>query len=91
MVLALWVAPAGLAAEEPDTLPPDFLRVLPRGRIPAIDDPRFVPAEKARIPDDAWVLGAAIEGEARAYSLNLLNQHEVVNDRIGRQPIAAVW
>jgi hypothetical protein len=32
-----------------------------------------------------------IEGEAHAYSLNLLNHHEVVNDRFGDTPVAAVW
>ncbi len=38
-----------------------------------------------------WVLGVVLEGQARAYSLNLLNRHEVINDRIADQPIAAVW
>ena len=48
-------------------------------------------ADEAEIPDDAWVLGVAVGGEARAYSLNLLNHHEVVNDRIGEHAFAAVW
>lgn len=72
-------------------LPPDFRQLLPRGRIAAIDSPRFVTAKEARIPPDAWVLGIVVSGEARAYSLNLLNQHEVVNDRIGQRSFAAVW
>ena len=72
-------------------LPDGFVQILPRGRIPAIDSPRFVPAEEARIPPDAWVLGLVLSDEARAYSLNLLNQHEIVNDRVGGNPIAAVW
>ena len=45
----------------------------------------FVPFEDI---NDAYVV---IDGEARAYSLNLLNRHEVVNDRIGEQKFAAVW
>lgn len=72
-------------------LPEGVEQLLPRGGIPAIFDPKFVPASSARIPDDAWVLGVEIGGEARAYSLNLLNRHEVVNDTIAQQPVAAVW
>jgi hypothetical protein len=49
-----------------------------------------VPAAEADLPDDAWVLGVVLGGEARAYSLNLLNRHEVVNDRIGERSVAAV-
>lgn len=65
--------------------------LLPRGGIPAIFDPTFVSADEAEIPDDAWILGVAIGDEARAYSLNILNGHEVVNDMVGETPIAAVW
>ena len=79
---------ASTPAEEP---PPGVEQLLPRGRIPAIFAPRFVTAEEADIPDQAWVLGVVAEGEAKAYSLNLLNQHEVVNDRLGDRPVAAVW
>lgn len=80
-----------LAAGPESRLPDGFVQMLPRGRIAAIDTPVFVPAAKARIPGNAWVLGVAFGGEARAYSLNLLNQHEVVNDRIAGRPVAAVW
>jgi hypothetical protein len=70
---------------------PGFERVLPRGAIASIDDPTFVTADAADIDPDAWVLGAVIDGQARAYSLNLLNHHEVVNDEIAGQSVAAVW
>jgi len=79
-----------LPKPHPD-LPDAFRQVLPRGRIAAVDRPRFVPAAEAEISDDAWVLGVAEGGQAKAYSLNLLNHHEVVNDEIGGRPIAAVW
>ena len=65
--------------------------LMDRGGIPAVFDPVFVPATEAEIPDDAWVLGVFIDGVAKAYSLNLLNHHEVVNDQIGDHPFAAVW
>ena len=80
-----WVLAQGGSA--PDGV--DIL--LPRGGIPAVFDPKFVSASEADIPDDAWVLGVVIDGEAHAYSLNLLNHHEVVNDRFGELPVAAVW
>lgn len=89
VITMLLLAPAlGWAADEP---PPGVEQLLPRGGIPAIFEPQFVAAKDAKIPVDAWVLGVAIEGEARAYSLNLLNRHEVVNDRFGDLPVAAVW
>ena len=72
-------------------LPDDFRQIIPRGRIASIDDPQFVSAEHADINDDAWVFGVVIDGEARAYSLNLLNHHEIVNDEIAGVPVAAVW
>ena len=80
-----------LAATGKETLPQGVEQILRRGGIPAVFEPNFVVASKAEIPDDAWVLGVALDGEARAYSLNLLNSHEVVNDRIGEKNFAAVW
>ena len=68
-----------------------YVQILQRGAIEAIDEPEFVTADEAEIADDAWVLGLVIDGEARAYSLNLLNAHEIVNDRIGDTKFAAAW
>lgn len=79
---------AGETAEEP---PPGVEQLLPRGRIAAVFEPVFVPAAEAEIPKDAWILGVEIGGEARAYSLNLLNSHEVVNDQLAGTAFAAVW
>ena len=94
-VAALIAAAAGPAlADDPapaDPPPEGVEQLLPRGGIPAIFHPVFVSAREAGLPDDAWILGVALGGEARAYSLNLLNNHEVVNDRIGEHPFAAVW
>ncbi len=70
---------------------PDFRQLIPRGRIASVDAPKFVTAKEAKISGDAWVLGVEIDGQARAYSLNLLNRHEVVNDKIGGRTFAAVW
>ncbi len=76
---------------EEDTLPDDFEQIIPRGRIAAVNDPKYVSAAEAKIEDNSFVLGLVIDGQARAYSLNLLNAHEVVNDEIGDTKFAAVW
>lgn len=93
--LALGLAVSSvLAAEDeaPTDAPPEGVQqILPRGGIPAVFEPTFVTADEADIDDDAWVLGVVIDGHARAYSLNLLNHHEVVNDNVGDHPFAAVW
>ena len=95
VAVALAVLGAGLVpavgAAAKDELPPAFQQILPRGQIASVDSPRFVSAEKAKLPPKAWVLGVFIDGQARAYSLNLLNHHEIVNDRVGDKTFAAVW
>lgn len=78
-------------SEPAEATPPGVEQLLPRGAIPAVFEPVFVAASEADLPDDAWILGVSIGDEARAYSLNLLNSHEVVNDRIGEKNFAAVW
>lgn len=80
--------PSAAAAQDK---PEGFEQILQRGQIASVDAPVYVTAEEAEIPDDAWVLGAVIEGQALAFSVNLLNSHEVVNDKIGDTAFAAVW
>ena len=82
---------APLVAQPSEQLPEGVEQIIPRGAIPAVFDPLFVSADEAEIPADAWVLGVVVGGKARAYSLNLLNRHEIVNDREGEQAFAAVW
>lgn len=82
---------AACTAASREVPPQGVEQIIPRGQIAAVFEPEFVTAAEAEIDPEAWILGVVIEGEARAYSLNLLNQHEIVNDRIGQQPIAAVW
>ncbi len=60
--------------------------------IPSIDEPEFVRAADADFMDDEeLVLGIVGEGVAKAYSLWHLDRHEIVNDRLGKTPIAATW
>jgi len=89
--LASMLATATPGRCQEDTPPAGVEQVVPRGGIPAVFDPQFVTVDEADIPDDAWVLGVFMNGEARAYDLNLLNHHEIVNDVIGGTPVAPVW
>jgi hypothetical protein len=97
LLLATLFLPPVPLVEAQDPPPPPILDpyyagfVIPRARIKAVDSPRFVPASEANLPDDAWVFGVVVQGEARAYSLNLLNHHETVNDQVGETPFAVVW
>lgn len=84
-------AAAATLSSTAEEIPPGVEQILPRGQIAAVFAPQFVPAAEAELPDSAWVLGVEVEGVAKAYSLNLLNHHEVVNDRSGDTAYAAVW
>ena len=61
--------------------------------IPAIDAPRFVGFERA----DHWlhpkepVIAIEVDGDARAYPLQVLIWHEIVNDRVGGLPVAVTF
>ena len=65
--------------------------LLPFDGIPAITEPRFVPATVAKLDPEAPVIGVTFNGESHAYSLYLLNGHEIVNDVVGGKKIATTW
>ena len=65
--------------------------LLPFDAIPAITEPQFVSASAAKLDADAPVIGVTLNGESHAYSLYLLNGHEIVNDVVGGQEIATTW
>lgn len=69
----------------------EILTVLPKDAIPAIDNPKFISASQAKLNDDELVLGLLFEGQARAYSLAIMNWHEIVNDRINGKAIAVTY
>ena len=66
-------------------------QLLSRDAIRPIYDPEFVPADQAGYADDELVMGVAIDGEAKAYPVGLLNSREMVNDELGRTPILVTW
>ncbi len=65
----------------------------PKDGIPSIDDPAFVPPGGAAhwISPEEPVIALEINGEARAYPLQILTFHEIVNDRVGGVPVAVTF
>ena len=61
--------------------------------IPAIDNPRFVPSQEASRWLDAREPVIVFEhaGDARAYPLQILMFHEIVNDTVGGLPVAVTF
>ena len=75
------------------TLDLRIITVLGKDGIPAILSPQFVNASVAapQMESSERVLGVSINDDHRAYPLNLLSRHEVVNDTVGGVPIAVTW
>lgn len=63
----------------------------PRDGIPPIDEPRFVPVGGEDIDDREPVVAIEIGGQARAYPLQILTWHEIVNDEFGGRKIAVTF
>jgi len=63
--------------------------------IPSIDNPRYLTVEEAEekgeVLDNTILIGVVRKGEARAYPLNILNWHEIVNDEIQGDPILITY
>ena len=57
----------------------------------AIVDPVLLDASDAIVAAGTSVIGVFINGEARAYPLFILNNHQVVNDEVGGTPLSASW
>ena len=70
-----------------------IITVLGRHGIPAILDPQFLRSEdaSAQMKANERVIGLSIDGDHRAYPLNLLSRHEIVNDTVGGVPVAVTW
>ena len=68
-----------------------FNQILDLDAIRPVYDPVFVSAEEADLADDQLVLGVAIDGQAKAYPIAVLNGREMVNDELANIPILATW
>lgn len=92
--------PSLVAADQPVLVPPpplvdidDIRPLLAKDSIMAIDDPRFVDVSQAAafMEDDERLIGVIINGDAQAYPVPILSNHEIVNDVIGGEPVAIAW
>ncbi len=65
----------------------------PPDGIPSIDNPKFITASNATfLTDDYdWVIGISYRGDARAYPLQIMVWHEIVNDVVGGVPLAITY
>jgi Protein of unknown function (DUF3179) len=65
----------------------------PPDGIPSIDNPKFVSVEEADkfLQDGDQVVGLNINGDIRAYPLQILVWHEIVNDNVGGVPVAVTY
>jgi hypothetical protein len=64
----------------------------PKDGIPAIDAPQFVPVSTADFLDDREpVIALELAGEVRAYPIQILMWHEIVNDEIGGRPVTVTF
>ncbi|HEX2067773.1 MAG TPA: DUF3179 domain-containing (seleno)protein, partial [Nitrososphaeraceae archaeon] len=63
----------------------------PPDGIPSIDNPKFISVQEASkfLEDSELVLGLNINGDIRAYPLQILVWHEIVNDKVGGVPVCS--
>ena len=71
----------------------EFSILLERDAILPIEQPSFVAAQRSQsqCPDPEPALVLNLHGDARAYPLRILHWHEIVNDRVGGEPVAITW
>jgi Protein of unknown function (DUF3179) len=66
----------------------------PPDGIPSIDNPKFTSVQEADekfLEDSDLVVGLNINGDIKAYPLQILVWHEIVNDIVGKTPIAVTY
>jgi hypothetical protein len=66
-------------------------RMLGFDAIPTVYDPIFAPAGEAALNDDELVMGVAIDRQAKAYPVTVLQFREMVDDELAGWPILVTW
>jgi hypothetical protein len=65
---------------------------VPKDAIRSIENPKFKPVgEITDLADTVPMVGIVINGDARAYPLGILTQHEIVNDVVGGVPVTVTY
>jgi hypothetical protein len=92
------VASALLFPADPSLPPPqvDTTRIKsggpPPDGIPPIDQPRFEPAAAVDwLADDEPVVALSLGGQDRAYPVQIMMWHEIVNDTVDGEPVAVTY
>lgn len=74
---------------------PNFKPIQRQAAKPIVDGPNVVSAgeSSALVADGDSVIGIVVDGEARAYPINMMAkpQHELLNDTLGGRQIAVTW
>jgi len=91
--------PSALVDPDADVLPDpivDTAEIIsggpPPDGIPPIDEPTFLPTGAVDfLADDEPVLALEIEGDARAYPIQVMIWHEIVNDTVGDTPVSVTY
>jgi hypothetical protein len=64
----------------------------PPAGIPPIDEPKFLPTAAVDfLADNEPVLALEIGGDARAYPIQVMIWHEIVNDTVGDTPVSVTY
>jgi hypothetical protein len=64
----------------------------PPDGIPPIDNPLLIPTSKVDfLVDSEPVIAIEINGDARAYPIQILIWHEIVNDEVGNTPVTVTY
>lgn len=74
-----------------ESTPDGFRQLLRRDDIRPIYQPTFVSGDEIDWEPETLVVGVALGGEAKAYPVNFMNIHEMINDRIAGTPILVSW
>ena len=73
--------------------PAELIQGAPRDGIPSLDDPTFISAAEADAiyRDNSPVIQFEVREDVRAYPLEIMTWHEIVNDVVGGMPVAVTF
>jgi hypothetical protein len=84
----------GQRGQSPDSRPKFAPQVVVQPFPPIVDAPVIATKKvSSQVRDNELVLGVVVNGEARAYPINMLTgpMREIINDTLGGRAIAATW
>lgn len=83
------------SAQRPEPAVPEFHPIRLLKELPPITNVPVLTIDDVttEVLDDELVLGVIMDGEARAYPINMLTgpKREIINDKLGGKSIAATW